>query len=316
MATKPFDQGLQERMAALEQTYQATLNILEDIEGERAKAVDTQRALVNMLEDIEVERVKALDTQHALINMLEDIEDERMKVERARTALTVANKELEAFSYSVSHDLRAPLRAVSGFSQALVEDETDRLSDDGKRYLQMIQDNAHRMGRLIDDLLTFSRLSRQQMLEQEVDMDAMAASVFEEQRMLEPDRQMELSLPGTPKAHGDAAMLRQVMINLISNAIKFTRPREVAKIEFGYDPSIEGGAYYVRDNGVGFEMRYVNKLFGVFQRLHSIKDFEGTGIGLALVSRIISRHGGRAWGVGEVDRGAMFYFTIRTGGVV
>jgi len=308
------ERGLQERMEALEQTYQATLNILEDIEHERAKSLDTQRALLNMLEDIDDDKAKAVDAQRALLNMLEDIEEERIEVERARVALIVANKELEGFSYSVSHDLRAPLRAVSGFSQALMEDEPDRLSDEGKRYLMLIQENAHRMGRLIDDLLAFSRLSRQQMLDQEVDMDELAKSVFDELRNLEPSRKIELSLSGSPIARGDAAMLRQVMVNLISNAIKFTRPKEVAKIEFGFDPGVEGGAYYVKDNGVGFDMRYANKLFGVFQRLHSPKDFEGTGVGLALVSRIIGRHGGKAWAVGEVGKGAMFYFTINNGG--
>ncbi len=255
------------------------------------------------------------DTQRALLNMLEDIEDERQRAEEARSALSVANRELEGFSYSVSHDLRAPLRAISGFSQALIEDYGNALDDEAKHYLLMIQDNAHRMGQLRDDLLAFSRLGRQQMMQRTVDMGGMARSVFEELAINETGRTIEFSVQETPIAQGDPAMLRQVLQNLISNAIKFTRSRTVAKIEFGFDGGAEVSAYYLRDNGTGFDMRYANKLFGVFQRLHSVKEYEGTGVGLALAQRIISRHGGRIWAEAKVDEGATFYFTLGEGGV-
>lgn len=271
---------------------------------------DFQRATINILEDMDAERSKLGETQLALMNMLEDIEAERFKAEQAKALLESVNKELEAFTYSVSHDLRAPLRAISGFSQAVIEDCAPRLDDEGRRYLGLIQENAHRMGRLIDDLLTFSRLGRQQMTKSEIDMSALAKSVFEELAAREPGRKFNFLLHPVPPAFGDGPMIRQVLVNLFSNAVKFTRTRAEASIEFGYRPELDCGAYYVRDNGVGFDMKYSNKLFGVFQRLHSVAEFEGTGVGLALVFRIITRHGGKAWAEGIVDRGATVYFTL------
>jgi two-component system sensor kinase len=242
--------------------------------------------------------------------MLEDIEAERFKVEQAKALLESVNKELEAFSYSVSHDLRAPQRAISGFSQAVIEDCAPRLDDEGRRYLGLIQENAHRMGRLIDDLLTFSRLGRQQMTTSKIDMETLAKSVFEELAAQVPGRKIKFTLQSVPPAYGDNSMIRQVLVNLLSNAIKFTRTREEAFIELGYLPELGDGTYYVKDNGVGFDMRYVNKLFGVFQRLHSVTEFEGTGVGLALVHRIITRHGGRVWAEGIVDKGTAIYFIL------
>lgn len=191
-----------------------------------------------------------------------------------------------------------------------MEDYAPRLDDEGKRYLGLIQENAHRMGRLIDDLLTFSRLGRQQMSESEIDMGALAKSVFDELRALEPDRKIKFMIRSAPPVYGDTPMIRQVLANLLSNAIKFTRTRVEASIEFGYLPELEEGAYYVKDNGVGFDMQYVGKLFGVFQRLHSMSEFEGTGVGLALVNRIISRHRGRVWAEGKVNQGSTLYFTL------
>ncbi len=323
--------NLRERFKALEETQRATLNILEDFDAEKEKLQMLQHATMNILEDFDEdrrnfwliqkatlnlmedmneERIKLGDTQRALMNMLEDFESERAKAEQAKALLESANRELEAFSYSVSHDLRAPLRAISGFSQAVIEDCAPRLDDDGKRYLGLIQENAHRMGRLIDDLLTFSRLGRQQMTETEIDMEAIAKSVFDELATQAPGRKIEFAMRSTPQAYGDTSMIRQVLTNLLSNAIKFTRNREETSIEFGYLPEMGEGAYYVKDNGVGFDMQYVDKLFGVFQRLHSISEFEGTGVGLALVNRIIARHGGRAWAESKVNQGATFYFTL------
>jgi len=312
---------LYDRLQALEETQRATLNILEDFDEERRSSQRVQKATLNLLEDVHEERYKLADTQRALLNMLEDIETERVEAERARLAaeqakslLETVNKELEAFSYSVSHDLRAPLRAISGFAEALMEDYAPRLDAEGRRYLGLIQANAHQMGQLIDDLLAFSRLGRQQMSETRIDMAALAKAVFGELAALTPGRQLALRIGSVPAAQGDGTLVRQVLMNLLSNAIKYTKSRSQASIEFGYLPESGGGAYYVKDNGVGFDMQYVGKLFGVFQRLHPVTEFEGTGVGLALVQRIITRHGGRVWAEGAVDQGATFYFTLPKGG--
>ncbi len=326
--------NLRERLATLEETQRATLNILEDFDEEKAKLhrlqqatmnlledfdeerqnfQRVQKATLNLLEDMNEERAKLNETQRALMNILEDVEVERVKAEQARALLEAVNRELEAFSYSVSHDLRAPLRAISGFAQAVVEDYTPRLDDEGKRFLGLIQDNAHRMGQLIDDLLTFSRLGRQQLMETLIDLEVLARAIFEELAAQTPERKIQFVVHSVPPALGDKAMLRQVLVNLLSNAIKFTRPRAEAVIEFGYAQEHGQGAYYVRDNGVGFDMQYVGKLFGVFQRLHAVAEFEGTGVGLAIVFRIVTRHGGRVWAQGQVDRGATFYFTLPEG---
>ena len=231
---------------------------------------------------------------------------------RERTAqLETAVKELDAFSYSVSHDLRAPLRAVDGFSRMVVADYGEKLDDEGRRMLGVIRSETRRMGRLIDDLLAFARLGRQQIEPAEIDMRALAQAVFDELAALEPERQLRLALGPLPPACGSQAMIRQAWVNLIGNAIKFTQERAVGEIEIGAREDGEGGQiYFIKDNGAGFDMRYVGKLFGVFQRLHTKQAFEGTGVGLALVQRIVQRHGGRVWAEAEVDRGATFSFTI------
>ncbi len=228
-----------------------------------------------------------------------------------RTAqLEAANKELEAFSYSVSHDLRAPLRAVDGFSQALLEDYSGLMPEDGLRYLHTIRQGAQKMGLLIDDLLTFSRLSRLALRRQPVDTDSLVRSVIDDLVGAEKGREIELRIGGLPICAGDPALLRQVWVNLISNALKYTRKREFARIEIGCDPGPEGLVYFIRDNGTGFDMRYAGKLFGVFQRLHRAEDYEGTGVGLAIVQRVIHRHGGRVWAEATLDQGAAFYFSL------
>ncbi len=301
------------RLRALEETQRATLNILEDFDEERAKLRLIQQATMNLLEDFHDERGRLSDTQAALVNILEDIAAEQARTEQAKALLEAANKELEAFTYSVSHDLRAPLRAISGFAQALAEDCAPRLDDEGRRYLGLIQASAHRMGDLIDDLLTFSRLGRQQMMATRIDMEELARAVFAELAAQAPGRCIGFTVQVVPPALGDKAMIRQVLVNLLANAIKFTRTRQAAAIEFGFAPDAGPGAYYVRDNGVGFDMQYVGKLFGVFQRLHDAAEFEGSGVGLALVSRIITRHGGRVWAQGQPDLGATFFFTLPSG---
>jgi PAS domain S-box-containing protein len=226
-------------------------------------------------------------------------------------ALEAANKELEAFSYSVSHDLRAPLRALDGFSRMVLEDYAPKLDDEGRRMLGVIHNAAQRMGQLIDDLLAFSRLGRQPIGADRIDMEKLARDVSGELAGLESERQVRFDLQPLPATLGTEAMIRQVWVNLIGNALKFTKEREVAEIEIGVQEGESGGmVYYVKDNGVGFDMRYVDKLFGVFQRLHSQQEFPGTGVGLALVQRIVQRHGGRIWAEAEINRGATFYFTL------
>jgi PAS domain S-box-containing protein len=228
-----------------------------------------------------------------------------------RTAqLEAANKELEAFSYSVSHDLRAPLRAVNGFAGIVLEDFGPQLPDQGRKYLERIRNGGQRMGVLIDDLLEFSRLSRQPLEKQEVDMSTLVQNALEELKSQRAGRDIELRLGKLPPCYGDAALLKQVWVNLLSNAIKYSRGRQPAVIEIGCTNGAGSNSYFVRDNGTGFEMQYVHKLFGVFQRLHCSDDFEGTGVGLAIVQRVVHRHGGRAWAEGKEDQGATFYFNL------
>jgi len=232
------------------------------------------------------------------------------RVEERTCKLKEANKELEAFSYSVSHDLRAPLRAIDGFSRILLEEYTDKLDDDGKRVLDVIRNNSQNMGRLIDDLLAFSRLSRKQLEASGVDMHSLANDVFTQ---LEPglgNQKIQFNLSPLPPVEGDPALIRQVFVNLISNAAKYSRPRPQSIIDVnGY---YENGdcVYYVKDNGVGFDMTYAKKLFGVFQRLHSVEEFEGTGVGLAIVQRIVHRHGGQVWARAKLNEGATFFFSL------
>ena len=225
--------------------------------------------------------------------------------------LATANRELEAFSYSVSHDLRAPLRAVDGYARILAEDHVAGLDDEGRRVLEVIRREANRMGRLIDDLLAFSRMSRQAMVAAEIDMAAMAQAEFDRCVAEAPGRDIRFTLHPLPPAYGDPTMLRQVWMNLIANAVKYTGKRAVAEIEIGAGNGHGECCYYVRDNGSGFDMKYAHKLFGVFQRLHADAEFEGTGVGLALAQRIVARHGGRIWAEGKIDGGAVFHFALR-----
>jgi len=233
---------------------------------------------------------------------------------RDRTAqLEAANQELEAFSYSVSHDLRAPLRAVDGFARILAQDTADRLNPEGLRLLGIIRSEATRMGQLIDDLLAFSRVGRRPMQSSDIDIAALASTVFKECAAQAPGRQIHFQCRSLLSASGDPAMIRQVLVNLFSNAIKYSQPRPIAEIEMGSRAGEKERVYWIKDNGVGFDMKYSGKLFGIFQRLHSEEEFEGTGVGLALVQRIIHRHGGRVWAEGKVDEGACFYFTLPDG---
>ncbi|NKE72932.1 hypothetical protein MNODULE_19450 [Nitrospiraceae bacterium HYJII51-Mn-bac16s-1-B09] len=237
-------------------------------------------------------------------------EDLERRVAERTAQLEAANKELEAFSYSVSHDLRAPLRHISGFVEMLQEHQEGQLDEKGRRYIQTITRSAEKMGTLIDDLLLFSRAAKTEMRIGRVRLDRLVQEVIQQ---LQPDvggREIAWTIGPLPEVEGDAALLRQVWTNLIGNAVKYTRTRARAEIEIGVTSKGEEDIFFIRDNGAGFDPKYAGKLFGVFQRLHRADEFEGTGIGLANVRRIVHRHGGRTWAEGEVDQGAVFYFSL------
>jgi len=259
-------------------------------------------------------------TEHQLAQ--QEIHHLNMELEQRvlqRTAqLKAANQELEAFAYSVSHDLRAPLRSIDGFSQALLDDYGERLDGEGQEFLRRVRGASQRMAQLIDDLLYLSRITRGEMIRKAVDLSGLAELVVQELQQNDPQRKVEFVLQPGVNAEGDSRLLRVVLENLLDNAWKFTGHREQGRIEFGIEKVVcpeEAGspvefAYYVRDNGAGFDPAYADKLFGVFQRLHRADEFPGTGIGLATVQRIIHRHGGQVWANGEVNKGATFFFTL------
>ncbi len=232
------------------------------------------------------------------------------KVQTANQQLTAANQELEAFSYSVSHDLRAPLRSIDGFSQALLEDYADRLDENGRNHLERVRAGAQRMGQLIDDLLKLARVTRTELNRETVDLGALARDVADELRNRDPRPGIELVVAPGVTTHADPRLLRVALENLLGNAWKFTGGRDRARIEFGRVEHKGTPAYFVRDNGAGFDMAYAGKLFGAFQRLHDAREFPGTGIGLATVQRVIHKHGGRVWAEATPDKGATFYFTL------
>jgi signal transduction histidine kinase len=245
--------------------------------------------------------------------MLHQIQTRDAAVLEKNIALQEANKELESFSYSVSHDLRAPLRHVQGYVTMLQGATAGQLSEKSQRYLQVINEASVEMGQLIDDLLDFSRMGRTELRATRVALDEIVRESMDRLEMAMKGRNIKWTIAPLPVVTGDPSMLRQVMANLLSNAVKYSRQRDPAEIEIGSAGMEDGRAIiFVRDNGAGFDMNYADKLFGVFQRLHGADEFEGTGIGLATVRRIISRHAGRVWAEGETDRGATFYFTLRS----
>jgi signal transduction histidine kinase len=283
----------------------------------RAEAGESQvRAVLDGPKDI-------ADMAHAFNSMMSVLEEraaeisqlnidlERRVAERT-DELEAANKELESFSYSVSHDLRTPLRAIDGYSLILLEDYAGKLDVEGMRLLNVVRDNTSRMSQLIDDILNFSRTGRLELTFAEIDMEKLAHRVFEELQPGVVGANLQVEIEPIPPLKGDSAMMHQVFVNLLSNAIKFSSAKEVARIKVGASTGGGETIYYVKDNGAGFDMQYANKLFGVFQRLHGVTEFDGTGIGLAIVKRIITRHGGRVWAEGEVGKGATFYFSIPT----
>lgn len=270
------------------------------------------------LEEIVHERTTELEKRiseveklnSAMVNLMEDLRISNKNLEMSTRQLNNANKELEAFAYSVSHDLRAPLRGIDGFSQVLLEDYADKLDEDGRHYLKRVRAGTQRMGRLIDDILQLSRDGRREMKPESVDLSKLAVKISEELEQPEPERKVEIIIKEGLVVNGDAHLLQIVFNNLLENAWKFTGKCSEARIEFGLTESEGKSAYYVKDNGAGFNMDYVEKLFMPFQRLHSESEFTGTGIGLANVQRIIHRHGGSVWAEGEEGKGAIFYLTV------
>ncbi len=262
-----------------------------------------ERHLQGYLIDISARKATEIELNHYR-NHLEELVEQRTK------ALAAANRELEAFSYSVSHDLRAPLRSVDGFSQVLLEDYTDKLDDIGKQYLQRIRRATQNMSNLIDDLLNLSKLTRSEVNTQSVNLTDIAQEIAHDLQNSEPDRQVNLVIMPNLVADADPKLIRVVLQNLLSNAWKFTGKSEQPEVKFGVT-NIDGqNAFYVADNGAGFDMAYADKLFGAFQRLHTQQEFEGNGVGLAIVQRIIARHNGRVWAKAAIGQGATFYFTL------
>ncbi len=244
-------------------------------------------------------------TAASVNELLAHVQEREIMLRRRTIELEAANRELESFSYSVSHDLRAPLGGIDGFAQALQMDYAEKLDDPGRECLQWIREGCHQMRELIDGLLQMSRVSRGEVQRETVDLSSIARNVADSLKQANPERAVRFEIRDGVRAIGDERLLRAVLENLMNNAWKFTRHRAEARIEFG----TTGGAYYVRDNGAGFDPSHAAKMFRPFQRLHSAREFEGTGIGLATVSKIVERHGGRAWAEGEVEKGATIFFT-------
>ena len=302
----------------------AILNILEDFSEDKVRVEQTQHAVFNMLQDFAEEKSRLEETQSATLNLLEDFDAERAKAEGvsrdlresvellrvAKEAAEASNRELEAFSYSVSHDLRAPLRHISGFSKLLSEEYGPRLEPEAQHHLQRIVEGTRCMGVLVDDLLNLARLGRRDLSLQVAGLNPVVEEVVADLKTECAGRNVEWRIGGLPFVECDPSLVKQVFQNLLSNALKFTRPRPQAVIEIGQRNHQGTPIVFVRDNGVGFSMKYSDKLFGVFQRLHRQEDFEGTGVGLATVQRIVQKHGGRIWAEAELDKGATFYFTL------
>jgi signal transduction histidine kinase len=308
----------------LEESQKAMLNLLEDFDAEKERLVGAQRASFNILEDFAGEKELLEASQRAMLNLLDDFNVERVTVEsqhhelqksfkslhEAKEAADAYNREIESFSYSVSHDLRTPLRGIAGFSQALLENYAGNLDDRGKGFLNRIIAAATKMGQLIDDLLNLSRVTRTEMKRERVDLSDAARRIAQTLAESSPERKAEFRIEDGLFAEGDAPWLSVVLENLLGNAWKFTAKMEQAVIEFGTLPDGAETVYFIRDNGAGLDMAYSGKLFQPFQRAHKADDFQGTGIGLATVKRIVERHGGRVWMEGEAGKGATVYFTV------
>jgi signal transduction histidine kinase len=313
-AAKELEVQVQERTGALQEANRK----LELEIQERQWAEETLRYAKDTLEKRVQERTKKLAASNAeLIREVserkraeDDIRKLNAQLVQRSAQLEASNKELEAFSYSVSHDLRAPLRGIDGFCQAVLEDYDEKLDESGRNYLRRVRAASQRMSQLIDAMLNLARLTRAEVHTQTFDMTAMVKSILEDFQKLEPDRQVECVVAKNVFATADPQLLRAVLENLLGNAWKFTRQQSHSRIEFGHGQFKGQSAYFVADNGAGFDMTYVHKLFGAFQRLHAYTEYPGVGVGLATVHRIIQRHGGQIWAEGAVNQGATFHFTL------
>jgi PAS domain S-box-containing protein len=303
---KRFRSGSNVNRGAYEVRYKRKDGSVFWTESLGAQVKDSQGnhlGFIGIFRDI-TERHKAEETIRRL-----NAELEQRVLERT-SQLEAANKELETFSYSVSHDLRAPLRSIDGFAHALEEDYAKQLDDTALDYLNRVRQASQRMGTLIDDMLNLSRVARASLRRETVDVSRMAKEIVDELKQTESQRVIDVSIASDLKVSADPVLFRVALQNLLENAWKYTRRTSQARIEFATTTHRDTPCFYVRDNGTGFDMQYANKLFAPFQRLHSVQAFEGTGIGLATVARIIRRHGGRIWAEAAVDRGATFYFTL------
>jgi light-regulated signal transduction histidine kinase (bacteriophytochrome) len=318
----------EDSMRGMRDMQSAILNVLEDFEFDRREMRDVQRAVLNVLEDSESEQENMQNMQHAALNILEDFDVEcrerasaehkvrRMndeleaRVVERTAALSTANHELEAFAYSVSHDLRAPLRAIDGFSLIIADDYEDLLDEGGKDAIRRVRQASQLMGALIDDMLTLARSTRGPVDLAPVDLSAIAEAVGQSMRVSNPSRTVEFRIFPSIFVFGDGVLLRSILNNLLSNAWKFTANLPCALIEFGGKERESDMLCYVRDNGAGFDMDFVHNLFVPFQRLHRTSEFSGNGIGLASVKRSLARMGGDIWAEGEVNKGATFYFRL------
>lgn len=261
---------------------------------------DGQRLYTVILRDITERR----EAEEKIRQLNADLE---LRVRERTEELIAANREMEGFTYSVAHDLRAPLRHMDAFSKILMEDFSDNLPEEALRYLKAIRDGSRTLSRLVEDLLNLARIGRQELHREPVDMTEMLRTVISDVRADVPERNIEWRIQPLPMLECDPGLMRQVLVNIISNAVKYSRPRALAVIEIGPIQTESEKGFYVKDNGVGFDMKYLDKLFGVFQRLHRVEDFEGTGVGLAIVHRIVRKHGGRIWVEAALGEGATFY---------
>ncbi len=300
---------------------QRTTALVSEIVERKKAEEELRRHREHLEETVEARTVELRAANERLSSEVAERREAEKKIQRLNTDLErhakdleIANKDLESFSYSVSHDLKAPLRAVSGFSEILMERYAVELPPEAARLLGLVHDNAKKMGQLIDEILAFSKAGRGEVRAADIDVEKVVASLVEELKPLWEGRSLVFEIKPLRPARGDAGAVRQVFYNLLSNSIKFTRPKPAATIEIGSDEQGMENIYYVRDNGVGFDHRQVDRLFGIFRRLHSPKDFEGTGIGLAIVKRIVNKLGGKVWAEGEEDKGATFFFSLPKAG--
>ena len=295
-----LEQNVHERTSELQSANEQLILLKESLESKVEERTKELEAQVNKLDK----------SQKAMLYLVEDLNETSDKLKGEQKKLNMANKELEAFTYSVSHDLRAPLRAIEGFSKFLVKDYTDKLDDEGKRFIRVIRENTKKMDQLITDLLNLSRVTKSEMKFTTINMKHLAETTFDEITTEEEKQVFEIKIDNLPDTQGDVTLIKQVWSNLIGNSLKYSSKSKKKKIEIGTLKEENLCTYFVKDYGAGFNSKYTNKLFGIFQRLHKDSEFKGTGVGLAIVKRILDKHNGKIWAEGEVNEGATFYFSL------